>query len=64
MLMAEEFKRCEKCGEGWFKIEKRVLVEKNSPKWAPVHHKEVNLYKCTNTECNHIQYGKDIEPKE
>lgn len=59
MIMAEEFERCQNCGEGWFKIEKHVLVEKGSPTSAPMHHKEVDDYVCL--RCGRIQYTKTID---
>lgn len=59
MRMAEEFERCSKCGEGWFKIERRILIEKGSRPWAPMHHKEVHNYTCT--QCGYVQYTKAID---
>lgn len=55
MLLAEEFERCEKCGQGWFEKREFVLVLKGSPKSSkPVlHKKEVHL-KCVG--CDHTQY--------
>lgn len=55
MRMAEEFERCDNCGEGWFELKERVLVRKGSPRHGTVDFlkKEVN-YVCSN--CSNIQY--------
>lgn len=57
MRMAEEFERCTQCGGGWFKIERRVLVQKGSPTWRPAHVAEQECYICK--DCGHQQYLKN-----
>lgn len=59
MRMAEEFDRCEECSGGWFRIERRVLIEKGSPVWAPMHHKTSDVYICT--QCSNEQYLKPVD---
>lgn len=59
MRIAEEFDRCEECGAGWFKVERRVLIQKGSPSHSPVHYTAQDCYICT--KCNHQQYSKTVE---
>lgn len=55
MLIAEEFERCEKCGQGWFEKKTFVLVSKKSGNWGKtVAHKTEVQYHCAG--CGHIQY--------
>lgn len=55
MRMAEEFERCEKCGQGWFEEKKFVLVDKNSPKGKqPQIYRTEIQYQCVG--CGNTQY--------
>jgi hypothetical protein len=56
MRIAEDFERCEKCGQGWFEEKKFVLVDKHSDKqWGrPRYHKVEMQLHCVG--CGHIQY--------
>ena len=62
MILAEEFDRCDKCGDGWFEIKKMVLVQKGSPGMNPMHHKVKYDYVCNG--CGHRQYTADTQPDE
>lgn len=59
MLMAEQFERCEKCGDGWFEKKTQVLVVKDGPlQWGkPVVYQQRVSLKCTS--CGHVQYQYD-----
>jgi ribosomal protein L44E len=55
MRMAEEFERCEKCGQGWFERKEFALIEKGSPRTSePLTHKVEIQYQCVG--CGHTQY--------
>jgi uncharacterized metal-binding protein len=58
--MAEEFNRC-KCGDGWYRQEKQILIEKGSTSNSPIHYKEKLVYICTG--CNSIGYVTNKEPE-
>jgi hypothetical protein len=57
MRLAEEFERCDKCGQGWFQEKEFVLIHKDSPKRfgeKPLIHRKEVQYHCAG--CGHIQY--------
>lgn len=60
MLMPEEFKRCT-CGDGWYRVEKQVLIEKGSTFETPIHHKEKFVYVCVS--CSSIGYVTNKKPE-
>jgi len=61
MLMAEEFQRCEKCGQGYFEEKVFVLIRKGSPKHAPDAYEKETQYHCIG--CGHIQYKHKGTPE-
>lgn len=61
MLMNENFIRCPKCEEGWFKEQKIVLLGKDSVDQHPTFDAVRYVYICTN--CNKTYPGitrKDV----
>ena len=55
MRIAEEFERCEKCGQGWFEKKEFVLIQKGSPRDSePLVCKKDIQFQCVG--CGHIQY--------
>jgi len=56
MILHEEFERCKACDKGWFRIEKRVLIQKDSPFDNPMHYREKDAYICMH--CEFVQYEK------
>lgn len=56
MRIAEEFERCEKCGQGWFEQKTFALIDKNPQMfWGKpsLHQTEVHLI-CIG--CGHTPY--------
>jgi predicted nucleic-acid-binding Zn-ribbon protein len=55
MLLPEEFKRCPKCGQGWFEKKEFVLIYKGSKSYEmpDIYKKEIQ-YHCVG--CGHIEH--------
>lgn len=60
MLMAEEFKRCPKCGQGWFERKEFSLLRKESGRKTeePLIYKTEVQYHCVG--CGHIEHKYNI----